>query len=143
MGTLKRIPANCLFLCFLLLSLQGMEILDPDEVEYIRLQANGTVGGNVTLECGSVLPTIFIWGYARAGSPGNVALAYNYGQGPKVQPPAHGGPAHLSVPANTSALRLEQVSREAEGTYTCQALYDADQGARITFYYTQLVVSGD
>lgn len=120
----------------------GLEILDPEEVEYIRFQAKGTVGGSVTLDCGSALPTIFIWGYTKSGTENNVAVAYNYGQGPKIQSPAE-SLGQMQIPSNTSALVIEELQPDAAGTYTCQALYDTDEGARITFYFTKLDVEGD
>ncbi|KAJ3590986.1 hypothetical protein NHX12_008934 [Muraenolepis orangiensis] len=126
-----------LLLCSLLTRLQGLEILDPHEVEYLHLQATGTLGGSVTLDCGSTLPTIYIWAYSGAGPEDSVALAYDYGQGAKLQPRAHRH-ARMSVPLNSSALTLEELQAEARGTYTCQALYDKEDGARITFYITQL-----
>ncbi|XP_046892282.1 V-set and immunoglobulin domain-containing protein 10-like 2 [Hypomesus transpacificus] len=139
MGTLTRIPCICLLLCLLALPMQGLEIMDPEEVEYIRLRVRGVLGGSLTLECGSTLPTIFIWGFTQPGTQSNQALAYNYGQGPKLQP-LTSSLGRVSVMPNTSSLRIEQLSWGAEGTYTCQALYDADEGAKITFYFTHVDV---
>ncbi|KAM4627632.1 uncharacterized protein ACJ7VT_002579 [Polymixia lowei] len=129
-------------LCSLVVRLQGLEILDPEEVEYIRFQAKVTVGDSVTLNCGSTMPTIFIWAYTKQGTANNVAVAYNYGQGPKIQPPSS-GLGQIKVQSNTSALIIEELHRDAEGMYTCQALYDTDEGARITFYLTRLDVEDD
>ncbi|KAI3354048.1 hypothetical protein L3Q82_018606 [Scortum barcoo] len=141
-GSLRMVPYLCFVLCWLALPLQGLEILDPEEVEYIRSSATATVGGSVTLDCGPSMPTIFIWGFTKAGTDNNVALAYNYGQGPKLQPQSSGlGLIH--VPVNTSALVIEELQRDAEGMYTCQALYDTDEGARITFYFTRLHMEDD
>lgn len=117
----------------------GLEIFDPEEVEYIRSHTNATVGGSVTLDCGSIMPTIFIWGFTKPGSDNNIALAYNYGQGPKVQSQSS-NLGRMHVPVNTSALVIEELQSEAAGTYTCQALYDTEEGARITFYFTGLDV---
>ncbi|XP_078023062.1 uncharacterized protein LOC144462729 [Epinephelus lanceolatus] len=136
------IPYFCLFLCWLALPLQGLEILDPEEVEYIRYNATATVGGSVTLDCGSTMPTIFIWGFTKPGTDNNVAVAYNYGQGPKLQSQSS-SLGHMQVLINTSALVIEELQRDAEGMYTCQALYDTDEGARITFYFTRLDVEDD
>ncbi|KAK2846668.1 hypothetical protein Q5P01_009667 [Channa striata] len=132
----------CVLLCWQALPLQGLEILDPEEVEYIRSHAKATVGGSVTLDCGSTMPNIFIWGFTKAGSANNVAVAYNYGQGPKLQS-QFSSMGHVRVADNTSALVVEGLQRDAEGTYTCQALYDGDEGARITFYFTRLEVEDD
>lgn len=115
----------------------GLEIHDPEEVEYIRSRVTATVGGSVTLDCGSTLPNIFIWGFTKPGTSNNVAVAYNYGQGPKLQPQSS-SIGRMQVTANASALFIEELQRSAEGTFTCQALYDTDEGARITFYFTRL-----
>lgn len=88
------------------------------------------------------MPHIFIWGFTKPGTDNNVALAYNYGQGPKLQSQAS-SLGHMQVPANTSALVIEELRKEAEGMYTCQALYDTDEGARIIFYFTRLDVEDD
>ncbi|XP_075209542.1 Ig kappa chain V region 3315 [Parambassis ranga] len=135
------LPYLCLVLCWLALPLQGLEILDPEEVEYIRSHTTATVGGSVTLDCGSVMPTIFIWGYTKPGTDNNraVAVAYNYGQGPKLQSQSS-SMGRLWVPEDTTALVIEDVQQDAAGMYTCQALYDTDEGARITFYLTRLDV---
>ncbi|KAI9548060.1 hypothetical protein NQZ68_013079 [Dissostichus eleginoides] len=121
---------------------QALEILDPEEVEYIRTNATATVGDSVTLDCGSTMPTIFIWGFTKPGTDNNVAVAYNYGQGPKLQAQSS-SLGHMLVPVNTSALVIEELQRDAEGMYTCQALYDTDEGTRITFYFTRLDVDND
>ncbi|XP_035536294.1 uncharacterized protein LOC118341977 [Morone saxatilis] len=136
------IPYFCLLLCWLALPLQGLEILDPEEVEYIRSRATARVGGSVTLDCGSTMPTIFIWGFTKPGTENNVAVAYNYGQGPKLHSPSS-SLGRMQVAINSSALVIEELQRDAEGMYTCQALYDTDEGARITFYFTRLDVEDD
>ncbi|XP_078099456.1 uncharacterized protein LOC144512557 [Sander vitreus] len=135
-------PYICLLVCWLALPLQALEILDPEEVEYIRSHATATAGGSVTLDCGSTVPTIFIWGFTKPGTDSNVAVAYNYGQGPKLQAQSS-SLGRMRVPANTSALVIEELQRDAEGMYTCQALYDTDEGTRITFYFTRLDVEED
>lgn len=124
------------------LCVTGLEIFDPEEVEYIRSHATATVGGSVTLDCGSTVPNIFIWGFTRAGTDNNIAVAYNYGQGPKLQSQS-GSLGRIQVPVNTSALVIEELQRDAQGMYTCQALYDTDEGARITFYFTRLDVEDE
>ncbi|TNN66650.1 hypothetical protein EYF80_023184 [Liparis tanakae] len=136
------IPYFGLLLCWLAHPLQGLEIFDPEEVEYIRSNATATAGGSVVLDCGSTMPTIFIWGFTKSGTDNNVAVAYNYGQGPKL-PSQSGSVGRLQVPVNTSALVIEELQSDAEGMYTCQALYDTDTGARITFYFTRLDVEDD
>ena len=108
-------------------------------MEYIRSNATAAVGGSVTLDCGSVMPNIFIWGFTKPGTDSNVALAHNYGQGPKLQP-RPGGLGRVRLDANTSALVIDELEKDASGMYTCQALYDADEGARVAFYFTRLDV---
>ncbi|TKS80714.1 hypothetical protein D9C73_014816 [Collichthys lucidus] len=120
----------------------GLEILDPEEVEYIRSNATATVGGSVALDCGSTMPSIFIWGFTKSGTDNNIALAYNYGQGPRLQSQSS-SLGLMQVPVNSSSLVIEEVQKDAEGMYTCQALYDTDNGARITFYFTRLDVEDD
>ncbi|KAF7655775.1 hypothetical protein LDENG_00051160 [Lucifuga dentata] len=132
----------CLLLCWLAIPLQGLQILDPEEVEYVRSHANGTVGGSVTLDCGSTVPTIFIWGFTKPGTDNNVAVAYNYGQGPKLQSQSS-SLGRLQVRFNSSSLVIEELQRDAEGMYTCQALYDTDEGPRITFYFNRLQLEDD
>ncbi|KAM9811322.1 uncharacterized protein ACBT44_010925 [Syngnathus typhle] len=136
----KMFPSVCLLATWvlLLLPLQALD-LRGEEVKYVTLNATVTAGGSVRLDCGTDPPSIFIWGFTRAGSDSNVALAYDYGHGLKLQARPD-GVVGVRVPVNTSALVLEKVRREAEGTYTCQALYHA---ARVTFYYTRLDVDDD
>lgn len=111
-------------------------------MEYVRSNVTARVGGSVTLACGASVPSIFIWGFTKPGTDNSVAVAYNYGGGSKLQAQS-GGLGHVSVPVNTSALVLEQLRKDAEGMYTCQALYDSDQGARVMFYFTRLDVEED
>uniref|UniRef100_A0A1A8RUC8 Ig-like domain-containing protein n=3 Tax=Nothobranchius TaxID=28779 RepID=A0A1A8RUC8_9TELE len=132
-------PSICFLLCWLALPLQGLEIFNPEEVEYIRSNATATVGGSVTLGCGTVAPTIYIWGFTKPGTDNNVAVAHNYGLGPKVQA-QFGSLGRIQLQENSSALVIEELQKDAAGMYTCQALFDTDEGARITFYFTRLDV---
>ncbi|KAG7478778.1 V-set and immunoglobulin domain-containing 10-like 2 [Solea senegalensis] len=136
------VPYSCLLLCWLALPLRGLEILDPEEVEYIQSRVTATVGGSVTLECGSAVPNIFIWGFTKPGSDNNVAVAYNYGHGPWLLPQSS-GLGRMEIPSHTSALVIEELRRDSAGTFTCQALYDTDDGTRITFYSTRLDVEDE
>ncbi|XP_052371989.1 V-set and immunoglobulin domain-containing protein 10-like 2 [Oncorhynchus keta] len=115
-------------------------MVDPEEVEYVRQQARGVVGGSVTLECGSNMPDILIWGFTRPGSQSNLAVAYNYGHGPVLQPLLSSSLGHLRLVPNMSSLLLDELHQEAQGMYTCQAIYNTDRGTTITFYYTHLEV---
>lgn len=129
----NRLQSSCL---------AGLEISDPEEVEYIRSNATATVGGSVTLDCGSVIPTIYIWGFTKPGTDNNVAVAHNYGQGPKVQSQS-GNMGSVKLQDNSPALVIEELQKDAAGMYTCQAMYDTDEGARITFYFTRLEVKDE
>lgn len=119
----------------------GLEIPDPDHIDYIRQQAQAVINSTVSLHCGSSMPTLFIWVFSKMGSDNNEALAYNYGLGPKTLPLANSlGDPYLA--ANTSSLLIMRIQAEAEGIYICQALYDTDKGPRVTFYYTNLSLQG-
>ncbi|KAA0714697.1 hypothetical protein E1301_Tti006463 [Triplophysa tibetana] len=131
-----------LLLCFLLVFVQGLDIPDPDEIEYIRQEVEATVNGMAYLHCGSDLPTLFIWVFSKPGTEKNEPLAYNYGHGSKLLPLAS-TLGEVSLLSNTSTLVIEGVSNEAEGVYTCQALHNMDDTPRVTFYYNQLNVQGD
>lgn len=109
-------------------------------MEYIRFNVTAQAGGSVTLDCGAVLPDIFFWGFTKPGTDNNVALAHNYGKGSKLQPQAS-DLGRLQLNSNTSALVIEDLKEDAAGMYTCQALYDTDEGAKITFYFTRLEVT--
>ncbi|KAL7870631.1 hypothetical protein SRHO_G00081280 [Serrasalmus rhombeus] len=141
MGTqLERALFVSLFFCFLFILAQGLEIPDPEHIAYIHQKGEAVVNGTVSLHCGAVMPTLFIWVFSKNGSDGE-AVAYNYGLGPKILPLASTlGDALLTT--NTSTLLLERVQAEAEGLYNCQAIYDTDDGPRVTFYYTQLSLQG-
>lgn len=117
----------------------GLEIFDPEQVEYVHSNTTVTAGGFVTLHCGSPPPHIFIWGFTKPGTVNNVAVAYNYGHGPKLQS-LSSDLGQLSIPENTSSLVIEDVQLKAQGMFTCQALYDEDQGVRATFFFTKLAV---
>lgn len=94
------------------------------------------------MECGASVPSIFIWGFTKPGTDNTVAVAYNYGGASKLQAQS-GSLGHVHVPNNTSALVMEKLRKDAEGMYTCQALYDLEQGARVMFYFTRLEVEED
>ncbi|ROL52224.1 hypothetical protein DPX16_8628 [Anabarilius grahami] len=134
MGIAPFFPLLC---CFLLVFVHGLDIPDPDEIEYIRQEVETTVNSTVHLYCGSDVPTLFIWVFSRPGTERNEPLAYNYGHGTKLLALAS-TLGEISLLTNTTTLVIEGVSDEAEGVYTCQALYDMDEPPKVTFYYTQL-----
>lgn len=119
----------------------ALDIPDPDHIDYFRQQARAMINSTVLLHCGTSMPTLFIWVFSKMDSDSNEVLAYNYGLGPKTLPLANtlGDP---SLAANTSSLLIMRIQAEAEGFYTCQALYDTDKGPRVTFYYTHLSLQG-
>ncbi|XP_063061329.1 V-set and immunoglobulin domain-containing protein 10-like 2 isoform X2 [Engraulis encrasicolus] len=121
----------------------GLQILDPEEVEYVRNQTTAVAGGSVELGCGSEPPTIFIWAYTKPGSDSNQVLLYDYGHGPKLQPLSKDVAADMGLVFNSSTLLINNLPLSASGLYTCQALYETDSGAKITFFYNHLEVLVD
>ncbi|XP_066502540.1 V-set and immunoglobulin domain-containing protein 10-like 2 [Hoplias malabaricus] len=119
--------------------LHGLDILDPGQVVYLETKTNGVVDKGVILECGTTLPDVYIWGFTKSGTNTIRAVVYNFGKGPKLQQLANdlGG---LNVITNSASLSIEKVPLAAEGVYTCQALYDTAEGARLYYYYVHLRV---
>ncbi|KPP67003.1 carcinoembryonic antigen-related cell adhesion molecule 5-like, partial [Scleropages formosus] len=117
----------------------GLDILDSGQVVYIELQTKRVVGETVILECGSTLPDVYIWGYTIPGTEHIRAVVFNFGQGPKLQSLAK-TLGDLNVITNTASLLIEKLPLGAQGLYTCQALYDTPQGAKLIYYYVQLLV---
>lgn len=111
-------------------------------MEYIGSNVTARVGGSITLECGASVPSIFIWGFTKPGTDNNVAVAYSYGGASTLQAQS-GSLGHVHVPVNTSALVMEELRKDAAGLFTCQALYDFDQGAQVMFYFSRLEVEED
>ncbi|XP_073671791.1 uncharacterized protein [Paramisgurnus dabryanus] len=128
--------------CFLLVFVQGLDIPDTDEIEYIRQEVDAKVNSTVYLYCGSDMPTFFIWVFSKPGTEKNEPLAYNSGQGSKLLP-LGSTLGEISLLSNTSTLVIEGVLSEAEGVYTCQALHNMDDTPRVTFYYNQLNLQDD
>ncbi|XP_066570378.1 V-set and immunoglobulin domain-containing protein 10-like 2 [Amia ocellicauda] len=117
----------------------GLVIPDQEEVQYIRVVTKGVVGRSVMLECGSSLPNIYFWGFTQPGTVAIRSLVYGYGQGPRMQKLAS-TLGELSVISGSASLVIDKLSLLAEGLYTCQALYDSNEGANVTFYHIQLLV---
>lgn len=117
----------------------GLHILDPEEVEYVKHQLTGMAGSSVELDCGSTSPSIFIWAYTKPGTENNQVLVYDYGHGPKLQPLSK-NIANIDLVSNSSTLLISSLPLSAKGLYTCQALYETDGGAKVTFYYNELDV---
>ncbi|XP_051959677.1 V-set and immunoglobulin domain-containing protein 10-like 2 [Xyrauchen texanus] len=128
----------CLTILFLPF-LQGVDILDPGEVVYSETRTNGVVGHGVILECGPTLPDVYIWGFTEPGTDTIRAVVYNFGKGPKLQKLAK-DLGDLTVISNSASLSIEKLPMAAEGVYTCQALYDTAEGARLYYYYVHLRV---
>ncbi|XP_028839939.1 V-set and immunoglobulin domain-containing protein 10-like 2 isoform X2 [Denticeps clupeoides] len=119
--------------------LHGLEILDTGEVVYRETTTNGVVTQAVILECGSTLPDVYIWGFTKPGTDTIRAIVYNFGKGPKMQKLAE-TLGDLTVISNSASLSITKLPLDAEGLYTCQALYDTPQGARLYYYYVHLFV---
>nr|XP_023656234.1 V-set and immunoglobulin domain-containing protein 10-like 2 [Paramormyrops kingsleyae] len=133
--------ADLAYVCliFSLSTSQGLDILDPGEVVYIHIQTKGVVGRSVILECGPTLPDVYIWGFTVPGTENIRAVVYNFGQGPRLQSLAR-SLGDLNVISNTASLFIDKLPLAAHGLYTCQALYDTPQGAKLIYYYVQLAV---
>lgn len=119
----------------------GIEILDPGQVVYSETRTNGVVGRGVILECGPTLPDVYIWGFTIPGTDTIRAIVYNFGKGPKIQKLAN-DLGNLTVISNSASLSIEKLPLAAEGVYTCQALYDTLEGAKLYYYYVFLRVLG-
>ncbi|XP_062894515.1 V-set and immunoglobulin domain-containing protein 10-like 2 [Mobula hypostoma] len=117
----------------------GLVILDPEEVTYIETQVKGVIGRSVVLECGQSLPTIYIWGFTRPGSSGIRAVLYDYGMGAKLQRMASMF-GEVKVLSNSASLVIGDLQLAAEGRFTCQSLYDTDDGAKLVYVFVDLYV---
>ncbi|XP_032905439.1 V-set and immunoglobulin domain-containing protein 10-like 2 [Amblyraja radiata] len=114
-------------------------ILDPEEVTYIEAEVKGVIGRSVVLECGQSLPTIYIWGFTRPGSSGIRAVLYDYGMGAKLQKMASAF-GEVKVLSDSASLVIGNLQLAAEGRFTCQSLYDSNDGARLVYIYVDLHV---
>ncbi|XP_055516455.1 V-set and immunoglobulin domain-containing protein 10-like 2 [Leucoraja erinacea] len=114
-------------------------ILDPEEVTYIEVEVKGVIGRSVVLECGQSLPTIYIWGFTRPGSSGIRAVLYDYGMGAKLQKMASAF-GEVKVLSDSASLVIANLQLAAEGRFTCQSLYDSNDGARLVYIYVDLHV---
>ncbi|XP_062868251.1 V-set and immunoglobulin domain-containing protein 10-like 2 [Trichomycterus rosablanca] len=117
----------------------GLEIVDPGQVIYRETRTNGVVDKGVILECGPTLPDIYIWSFTKPGTETIRAVVYNFGKGPKLQQLAK-DLGDLNVISNSASLSIEKLPLAAEGLYTCQALYDSADGAKLYYYYVHLRV---
>ncbi|XP_056587738.1 V-set and immunoglobulin domain-containing protein 10-like 2 [Triplophysa dalaica] len=133
------VPEICFTILLLPLLLEGVEILDPGEVVYHETRTDGVVGSGVILECGPILPDVYIWGFTEPGTDVIRAVVYNFGKGPKLQKLAK-DLGDLTVISNTASLSIEKLPLAAEGVYTCQALYDTAEGPKLYYYYVYLRV---
>lgn len=115
--------------------------MDPGQVIYRETRTNGVVDKGVILECGPTLPDIYIWSFTKPGTETIRAVVYNFGKGPKLQQLAK-DLGDLNVISNSASLSITKLPTAAEGLYTCQALYDTTEGARLYYYYVYLRVLG-
>ncbi|XP_070990900.1 V-set and immunoglobulin domain-containing protein 10-like 2 [Oncorhynchus clarkii lewisi] len=116
-----------------------VEIIDPGQVVYVDSGLDGVVGKAVILECGSTRPDVYIWGFTQPGTDAIKAVVYDFGKGPKLQKLAQ-SLGDIQVISGAASLSIERLPLAAEGLYTCQALYDTDQGAKLYYYYIHLRV---
>uniref|UniRef100_A0A8C7I509 Ig-like domain-containing protein n=1 Tax=Oncorhynchus kisutch TaxID=8019 RepID=A0A8C7I509_ONCKI len=112
---------------------------DPGQVVYVDSGLDGVVGKAVILECGSTRPDVYIWGFTQPGTDAIKAVVYDFGKGPKLQKLAQ-SLGDIQVISGAASLSIERLPLAAEGLYTCQALYDTDQGAKLIYYYIHLRV---
>lgn len=119
----------------------GLEITDPGQVTYRENRISGVVEHEVTLECGPTLPDIYIWSFTKPGTEMIRAVVYNFGKGPKLQQLAQ-DLGDLQIINNSASLFTRKLLLAAEGLFTCQALYDNTEGAKLYYYYSYLRVLG-
>ena len=99
------------------------------------------VDKGVILECGTTLPDVYIWGFTKPGTDTIRAVVYNFGKGPKLQQLVQ-DLGDLDVITNSFSLFTKKLFVAVQGLYTCQALYDTAEGARLYYYYVYLRVLG-
>lgn len=119
----------------------GLEVHDPWEVVYTEVKKSGVVEKDVILECGPSLPDVYIWGFTKPGTDTLRAVVYNFGRGPKIQRLTK-TLGELNVNDSSASISIAKLPLAAQGLYTCQALYDTAQGARLYYYYIYLRVLG-
>lgn len=119
----------------------GLEITDPGQVVYRENRISEVVEHEVTLECGSTLPDIYIWSFTKPGTDKIQAVVNNFGKGPKLQQLAQ-DLGDLNLINNSAALFTRKLLLAADGLYTCQAVYDNTKGVRLFYYYIYLRVLG-
>ncbi|KAJ8012342.1 hypothetical protein DPEC_G00041710 [Dallia pectoralis] len=117
----------------------GVESPDPDQVVYVDTDLDGVVGKAMILECGSTVPDGYIWGFTQSGTDTSKAVVYDFGKGPKLQNLSQ-SLGDIQVISGSASLSIEHLLLAAEGLYTCQAFYDMDQVAKLTYYYIRLRV---
>ncbi|XP_076836220.1 hemicentin-1-like [Brachyhypopomus gauderio] len=121
------------------LLLHGQNITDPGAVLYRESMTSQVVERQVTLECGTTLPDMYIWGFTKPGTDKMRVVVYNFGKGPKFQQLAE-DLGDVNVISNNASLSIEKLRLAAEGLYTCQAVYDTDEELLLFYYYMYLRV---
>ncbi|XP_007894160.1 V-set and immunoglobulin domain-containing protein 10-like 2 isoform X2 [Callorhinchus milii] len=114
-------------------------MFDTEEVQYIETQVKGVIGHSVVLECGESLPSIYIWGFSRTGFIDIRAVLYNYGQGAKLQKMASIF-GDVRVVSDSAALVISNLQLAAEGRFTCQSLYETDDGTKLVYTFVNVFV---
>ncbi|XP_059812742.1 V-set and immunoglobulin domain-containing protein 10-like 2 [Hypanus sabinus] len=125
--------------CQIIIKVENVELATTGEVTYIETQIKGVIGRSVVLECGQSLPTIYIWGFTRPGSSGIRAVLYDYGMGAKLQRMASMF-GEVKVLSDSASLVIDNLQLAAEGRFTCQSLYDTNDGAKLVYVFVDLYV---
>ncbi|XP_034034296.1 V-set and immunoglobulin domain-containing protein 10-like 2 [Thalassophryne amazonica] len=137
--------AQLLRLCsfFLLASMltvtHAVQLNHTGEVVYKDTSVFGILGKAVILECGSTPPDMYIWSFTEPGTDTIKAVVYDLGKGPRIQTLAK-TLGELAVISNSGAVSIDKLPLAAQGLYTCQALYDIEQEAKVCYYYVYLTV---
>ncbi|XP_073336040.1 V-set and immunoglobulin domain-containing protein 10-like 2 [Pagrus major] len=117
----------------------AVEINPNWEVVYRDTSVYGVVGKAVILECGPILPDMYIWSFTKPGTEAIKAVVYNLGKGTRIQKLAE-RLGQLTVISNSASVSIEKLPLAAHGLFTCQAFYDIEQDPKVYYYYVHLTV---
>ncbi|XP_040908072.1 V-set and immunoglobulin domain-containing protein 10-like 2 [Toxotes jaculatrix] len=117
----------------------AVQINHNGEVVYQDTSVYGVVGKAVILECGTVVPDMYIWSFTKPGTEAIKAVVYDLGQGPRMQKLAE-TLGQLTVISNSAGVSIEKLPLAAQGLFTCQAFYDIEQEPKVYYYYVHLTV---
>ncbi|XP_014900496.1 carcinoembryonic antigen-related cell adhesion molecule 5-like [Poecilia latipinna] len=123
----------------LVLATCALQINHTGEVVYQDASVYGVVDKAVVLECGAVLPDLYIWSFTEPGTDAIKAVLYDLGKGPRIQKLAKMvGP--VTILPNTASISIEKLPLAAHGLFTCQAFYDIEDEPIVYYYYVHLTV---